>query len=103
MKKVLMTAAATLALGVAGAAPATTNVVQYTSAQKDERAARIAAWRETWEKMTPEQREAHRAEAARRLQEQRAATGEVSRTKDKDGNIVITYRDGSVRVHKLGK
>ena len=103
MNKILAIAAIALAAMSAEADSATTNVVQYTDAQKAARAARATAWRETWAKMSPEEREAHRKSQQRKLLEQRTASGEVSRTKDKDGNIVITYRDGSVRVHKCGK
>ena len=103
MKRILGIAVVALVAISAEADSAVTNVVQYTDAQKDERAARATAWRETWMKMSPEEREAHRSSQKRKLLEQRTASGEVARTRDKDGNIVITYRDGSVCVHKCGK
>ena len=103
MKIIALLFAAAFAVCARGAEVATTNVVEYTDAQKNERAARAAAWREAWAKMTPEEKAAHREAAQRKLQEQRAASGEVSRTTDENGNIVITYRDGTVRVHKCGK
>ena len=81
-------------------AVAATNVVTHTQSEAAERLARAEAWRETWSKMTKEERDAHRAEAQKRLAEARKVSKEVGRSQSPDGTITITYADGSVTVHK---
>ena len=99
-----------IALAIAAAsfcAVAETNVVTYTAEQAQARQKRVAEWRETWAKMTPEQRDAHRAEQSKRLAEikRRVKSGEaeVKREQSADGTITITYADGRVVVHKFPK
>lgn len=104
MKKIALAVAAALSVS---AAFAETNVVTHTVEQSVARQKRIAEWRETWEKMTPEQREAHRAAQQKRLAEikRRVKSGEaeVKREQSADGTITITYTDGRVVVHKFPK
>ena len=84
-----------------------TNVVTHTVEQSVARQKRIAEWRETWAKMTPEQKEAHRAAQLKRLAEakRRVKSGEaeVKREQSADGTITITYADGRVVVHRFPK
>ena len=88
-------------------AVAATNVVTHTVEQSMARQKRIAEWRETWEKMTPVQREEHRAAQLKRLAEakKRVKSGEaeVKREQSADGTITITYADGRVVVHRFPK
>ena len=102
MKKIVLAVAAAMSVS---AVFAETNVVTHTVEQSMARQKRIAEWRETWAKMTPEQREAHRAEQLKRIAEMRAKAvvgkKEVKRETSKDGSIAITYDDGTVVVHRF--
>lgn len=93
-----------IAAGILNAVAAT-NVVTHTVEQSMARQRRISEWRETWANMTPEQREAHRAEQLRRISEMRAnavvGKKEVKRETLKDGSVAITYEDGAVVVHRF--
>ena len=104
MKKIALAVVAALSVY---AVFAETNVVTHTVEQSMARQKRIAEWRETWAKMTPEQREAHRAEQLKRIAEikKRVKSGEaeVKREQSADGTITITYADGRVVVHKFPK
>lgn len=88
-----------IAAGILNAV-AGTNVVTHTQSEAAERRARALEWRETWSKMTKEERDAHRAEQRRRLAESRRVSREVRRTQTPDGTVTITYADGSVTVHR---
>ena len=101
MKKLIALAAALVGASVL----AGTNVVVHavTKEQTADRARRIAEWRETWAKMTPEEREAHRAAQLRRHAERAAKDGErreIRREKLPDGTIRVFRADGSVDEHR---
>ena len=104
MKKIALAVVAALSVS---ASFAETNVVTHTVEQSMARQKRIAEWRETWAKMTPEQKEAHRTAQQKRLAEikRRVKSGEaeVKREQSADGTITITYADGRVVVHKFPK
>ena len=101
MKKIVA-----LAVALVGASlMAETNVVVHavTKEQAADRARRIAEWRETWAKMTPEEREAHRAAQLRRHAERAAAEGErreVHREQLPDGTVRVLRANGAVEEHR---
>jgi len=100
MKKIVIVMLLAISASVSFAA---TNVVTYTAEQTVAREKRIAEWRETWAKMTPEQREAHREEQKRKIAEARAKATkkEVRREVGKDGSITVTYDDGTAVLYKF--